>query len=153
MTLKYELFNVREPDCDIVLIDTDIVYSSLKMKNSDQEITDMNLRNLNAPRQEWFYYGSPLDKFDVPLVDINVEHKINIVDGRHRVCWMKSKGIPKIPVAISKSSHMNEFFKENGIVITYVKDMILPCNITKEPPIPPDITSIVNDCLNKIKKK
>lgn len=152
MTLKYELFNVREPDYDIVLIDTDIVYSSLKIKNGDKEITDMHFRILNAPRQEWFHYGSPLNKFDVPLIDVNVEHEINIVDGRHRVCWMKSKGMSKIPAAISKSNHIIAFFKENGIAITSVKDMILPCNVTKKPPISLDIMAIANDVLNKIKK-
>ncbi|WP_411753207.1 hypothetical protein [Serratia sp. (in: enterobacteria)] len=126
--MKYYLANKIESSYYTVLIDTDLLYNSLqKSDDVDRLISELS----DEPRSEWIVKGEALNIFYIPLIKINGNEEIKVVDGRHRICWMKLKGMTEIPIAISEDN-MNCLIAK-GINYTAIINFEMPCNVIPKP--------------------
>ncbi|EMQ2085151.1 hypothetical protein ABWR82_000880 [Salmonella enterica subsp. enterica] len=76
----------------------------MKTYHSNEEYNHILNDCTDAPKCGWIIEASPLNEFRVPCLNINSENEICIVDGRHRFLWMRSKGMNKIPVALTEKT-------------------------------------------------
>ena len=125
--MKYNLFNKREREYEIVLINACIVNDGFSDYYTAEQVECIKSKCINEPKLDWFSYGDPLHWFDVPLVGVNTDNEIFIIDGRHRVCWMNSKNMSEIPVAISNST--KSFFENKRIIFKPVYSLDMPCEV------------------------
>lgn len=91
----------------IVLIDKVVLEAYMKAYHSHEEYNHILHECTDAPKCGWIIEASPWNEFRVPCLYINSENEICIVDGRHRFLWMKSKGLNKIPVALTEETEKN----------------------------------------------
>ncbi|WET16306.1 hypothetical protein P2W49_07235 [Yersinia intermedia] len=101
--MEYELYNNHARHECIVLLNIDIINEILNEYNNDDDLLWVKNNCTEKPKSVWIIPGSVFAKFNVPLLDVNYENEIRVSDGRHRICWMKEKGMNAIPIAITKS--------------------------------------------------
>lgn len=151
--MKYNLFNKRECQYEIVLINACIVNDGFSDYYAAEQVEYIKSKCINEPKLDWFSYGDSLHWFDVPLVGVNKDNEIFIIDGRHRVCWMKSKNMLEIPVAISNST--KSFFENKNIIFKPVYSLDMPCEVIpqKTSLVTFDSKATVSEILNILKSK
>lgn len=126
-TMKYELYNNHWIHEFIVLLDIEIIDGILNEYNTDDDLLWVTNHCTEEPKSVWVARGSDLAMFNVPLLVINDEKEVRVSDGRHRICWMKGKGMNEIPVAITKS--VVEYFRNKGINFKVITALDMPCSV------------------------
>ncbi|HDM8083565.1 TPA: hypothetical protein PXN43_003195 [Yersinia enterocolitica] len=125
--MEYELYNNHEVHEFIVLLDVNIINVILNDYNDDDELLWMKNNYSEEPKSIWISPGMVFSKFNVPLLDINYDNEIRVIDGRHRICWMKEKGMDKIPIAITKS--VVGYFQKESINLEMITTLDMPCSV------------------------
>ena len=128
--MEYELYNNHDVHECIVLLDIDFINGVLNEYNDDDDLLWVKNNCTEEPKSFWIIPGSVFAKFNVPLLYINHENEIRVGDGRHRIFWMKEKGMNKIPIAITKS--VVETFQKMGIVLEMITTFDMPCSVKPE---------------------
>lgn len=142
--MEYELYNNHEIHECIVLLDIDIINIILNDYNDDDDLLWVKNNCTEEPKSIWISPGRDLSKFNVPLLDVNYENEIRVTDGRHRICWMKEKGMNEIPIAITKS--VVEYFQKKSLELKMITTFDMPCSVK------PNLQNIVESELLDAKK-
>lgn len=125
--MEYELYNNHWAHEFIVLLDIEIIDGILKEYNTVDDLLWVVNHCTEEPKSVWIAPGSDLAKFNVPLLAVNDENEVRVSDGRHRIFWMKGKGMSTIPVAITKS--VVEYFRNKGINFEVITVLNMPCSV------------------------
>lgn len=126
--MEYELYNNHYAHECIVLLDIDIIDGILNEYNNESDLSWVENNCTEEPKPAWIVPGSVFAKFNVPLLFVNDKNEIRVSDGRHRICWMKGKGMNKIPIAMTKS--VVEVFQQRGIHLEMITTLDMPCSVT-----------------------
>ncbi|HCA6603595.1 TPA: hypothetical protein MXU99_002990 [Enterobacter roggenkampii] len=125
--MEYELFNNHMAHEFIVLLDIDIIDGILNEYNTEDELLWVANECTEEPKSVWIIPGRDLAMFNVPLLVVNEENEVRVSDGRHRICWMKGKGMSAIPVAITRS--VVEYFRNKGVNFEVITVLDMPCSV------------------------
>lgn len=125
--MEYELFNNHMAHEFIVLLDIDIIDGILNEYNTEDELLWVANECTEEPKSVWIIHGRDLAMFNVPLLVVNEENEVRVSDGRHRICWMKGKGMSAIPVAITRS--VVEYFRNKGVNFEVITVLDMPCSV------------------------
>lgn len=125
--MEYELYNNHEIHECIVLLDIHILDEILNEYNHDDDLLWVKSNCTEDPKSIWIIPGRVFPKFNVPLLYVNEDKKIRVNDGRHRIFWMKEKGMNKIPIAITKS--VVEAFQIKGIYLEEIATLDMPGSV------------------------
>lgn len=126
-TMEYELYNNHGIHECIVLLDINIINVILNNYNHDDDLLWVKNNCTEEPKYIWISHGRFFPKFNVPLLDVNYDNEIQVIDGRHRICWMKEKGMNAIPIAITKP--VVEFFQKENINLKMITTLDMPCSV------------------------
>jgi len=126
--MEYELYNNHCVHECIVLLDIEIIDGILNEYNNKDDLSWVKNHCTEDPKSVWIVPGSTLAMFNVPLLTVNDKNEIRVSDGRHRICWMKGKGMIKIPIAITKS--VAKIFQKKGINLEVITFLDMPCSVT-----------------------
>jgi len=72
-----------------------VVVDSRKLKFPSEDL----MPDRYAGVTQWVMTGKPLE---IPIVGLTFLGSLEVVDGRHRVQWLKDHGFRMIPVAMSR---------------------------------------------------
>lgn len=126
-TMEYELYNNHWVHEFIVLLDIEIIDGILNEYNTDDDLLWVANHCTEEPKSVWIAHGRDLAMFNVPLLVINDENEVRVSDGRHRIGWMKKKGMSAIPVAITKS--VVGYFRNKGVNFEVITALDMPCSV------------------------
>ncbi|WP_323877193.1 hypothetical protein [Aeromonas hydrophila] len=144
--MEYKLSSNIDYEHVIVLIDAEILNQYLISYHEEDELSYIKSQCKDEPKSSWVSEGDIMNVFSVPIIRINDENDIVIVDGRHRVYWMMSKNMLEIPVAISHFT--KKALDERGLFLKMVDILNMPCKV-----IPKPRTAVSSIDMNAIFKK
>jgi len=151
--MEYELFNNHFIHEFIVLLDIEIIDGILNKYNTEDDLLWVTNQCTDEPKAVWIIPGSDLAMFNVPLLVVNEENEVRVSDGRHRICWMKGKGMSAIPVAITRS--VVEYFRNKDVDFKVITVLDMPCSVkpnrqNKVEPKPLDGSHVIKKLARKI---
>ncbi|MCS3607947.1 hypothetical protein [Erwinia rhapontici] len=134
--MNYELLvnNFDDGDYCVVLIEASLLHQYLDDYHEVDEINYIRQHCTSAPKNDWFRQGNNQVGFIVPLIRINEEGDICIIDGRHRFFWMISQNISPIPVSLTLLTKRT--LEDKGFILNNVSILDLPCNILPQAKAP-----------------
>lgn len=151
--MEYKLFNNHMVHDFIVLLDIEIIDGILNEYNTEDELLWVANQCTEEPKSAWIIPGRDLAMFNVPLLFVNEENEVRVSDGRHRICWMKGKGMSAIPVAIARS--VVDYFRNKGVNFEVITVLDMPCSVkpnlqNKVEPKPLDGNHVIKKLTRKI---